>query len=145
MVNSESVILKSEKSTYQINNISTCIILLLSLDAIYRIYPSSIVDICLLSLADWITGHRHGDFICIHSYYISNQLNYFFPDRTKDKHVYENQQTPYYGKWRGCQIVFDAERSNKDYEPPAVSEGIAPSLAFESRFECGNLRQARRV
>ena len=78
MVNSESVILKSEKSTYQINNISTCIILLLSIDAIYRIYPSSIVDICLLSLADWITGHRHGDFICIYSYYISNQLNYFF-------------------------------------------------------------------
>ncbi|XP_013412947.1 cytosolic carboxypeptidase 2 [Lingula anatina] len=57
----------------------------------------------------------------------------------------DTQQTPYTGNWRGIQIVFDSEKSARDYAQPRVPEGCCPSLTFESRFECGNLRQARRV
>ncbi|GFO12547.1 cytosolic carboxypeptidase 2-like [Plakobranchus ocellatus] len=57
----------------------------------------------------------------------------------------DNQATPYKGKWRGVQVAFDSERSSRDFSPLPVPEGCCPSLVFESRFECGNLRQARRV
>ncbi|XP_064653134.1 uncharacterized protein LOC135503474 isoform X3 [Lineus longissimus] len=57
----------------------------------------------------------------------------------------DTQVTKYTNKWRGTHIVFDSEKSGKDYIPPAVQEGHCPSLLFESRFESGNLRQARRV
>ncbi|XP_059175471.1 cytosolic carboxypeptidase 2-like [Physella acuta] len=54
-------------------------------------------------------------------------------------------QTSYRGKWRGTQVAFDSERSARDYILLPVPEGCCPTLAFESRFECGNLRQARRI
>ena len=48
-------------------------------------------------------------------------------------------------------VVFDAERSPREPEPRA-SQSVGqqarfstPPLVFESRFECGNLRQARRM
>ncbi|KAK3581757.1 hypothetical protein CHS0354_036079 [Potamilus streckersoni] len=57
----------------------------------------------------------------------------------------DNQVTPYTSKWRGALIVFDSERSSRDHFPQPVPEGCCPTLHFESRFESGNLRQARRV
>ncbi|ESO85980.1 hypothetical protein LOTGIDRAFT_235577 [Lottia gigantea] len=42
-------------------------------------------------------------------------------------------------------IVYDSERSQRDYLPQPVPEGCCPNLVFESRFESANLRQARRV
>ncbi|KAK3798821.1 hypothetical protein RRG08_007178 [Elysia crispata] len=57
----------------------------------------------------------------------------------------DNQTTQFKGKWRGVQVAFDSERSSRDFSPLPVPEGCCPSLVFESRFECGNLRQARRV
>ncbi|XP_076456524.1 uncharacterized protein LOC143290869 isoform X2 [Babylonia areolata] len=57
----------------------------------------------------------------------------------------DNQTTPYNGRWRGTLIVYDSERSPREYNPQPVSEGCCPSLLFESRFESGNLRQARRI
>ncbi len=54
--------------------------------------------------------------------------------------------------WRGgTRIVFDADRSDRAaaaHARPAAAAappGDAPCLEFESRFESGNLRQARRV
>ncbi|RUS91741.1 hypothetical protein EGW08_000449, partial [Elysia chlorotica] len=57
----------------------------------------------------------------------------------------DNQTTHFKGKWRGVQVAYDSERSSRDFSPLPVPEGCCPSLVFESRFECGNLRQARRV
>ena len=48
-------------------------------------------------------------------------------------------------KWRGSQIVYDSERSDRDAHASGAPEGHVPGLKFESRFESGNLRQARRV
>ncbi|KAL8572170.1 hypothetical protein ACOMHN_057845 [Nucella lapillus] len=57
----------------------------------------------------------------------------------------DNQVTCYRGQWRGTVVVYDSEKSPRDWAPKAVTEGLCPSLGFESRFECGNLRQARRM
>lgn len=57
----------------------------------------------------------------------------------------ETQGHQFAQKWRGTQVVYDSEKSGRDYEPNPVAEGVAPSLVFESRFESGNLRQARRM
>ena len=57
----------------------------------------------------------------------------------------DSQSTAFGSRWHGTHIVYDADRSNKDFEAPCMSGGHAPSLLFESRFECGNLQQARRV
>ncbi|CAD5114345.1 DgyrCDS3484 [Dimorphilus gyrociliatus] len=57
----------------------------------------------------------------------------------------DKQQTEFDRRWRGVQIVYDSEKSGKDYQPPPVASGFCPSLTFESRFESGNLRQVRRV
>ncbi|XP_070209667.1 uncharacterized protein [Littorina saxatilis] len=58
----------------------------------------------------------------------------------------DNQTTPFNnGRWRGTLIVYDSERSPREYNPQPVSEGCCPNLVFESRFESGNLRQARRM
>uniref|UniRef100_A0A1I8HQD0 Cytosolic carboxypeptidase 2 n=1 Tax=Macrostomum lignano TaxID=282301 RepID=A0A1I8HQD0_9PLAT len=59
--------------------------------------------------------------------------------------TFDTQRTQFSGRWRGTQIVFDSERSPRHYSPPTVPEDTCPSLVFESRFESGNLRQARRV
>ncbi|XP_048731444.2 uncharacterized protein LOC125648400 isoform X14 [Ostrea edulis] len=59
--------------------------------------------------------------------------------------TFDNQQTPYTSKWRGVLIVYDSERSSRDHSPQPVPDGCCPNLVFESRFESGNLRQARRV
>ena len=61
--------------------------------------------------------------------------------------TFENQITQYTHKWRGICIVYDSEKSKRDQstmEPPR-NVNYAPHLVFESRFESGNLRQARRV
>ncbi|BFZ21529.1 hypothetical protein BsWGS_24568 [Bradybaena similaris] len=57
----------------------------------------------------------------------------------------ETQVTQYPGKWRGVQVAYDSDRSPRDFNPLPVPDGCCPTLMFESRFECGNLRQARRV
>ncbi|KAK3581760.1 hypothetical protein CHS0354_036079 [Potamilus streckersoni] len=69
---------------------------------------------------------------------------YFFHKDSNAQNV-DNQVTPYTSKWRGALIVFDSERSSRDHFPQPVPEGCCPTLHFESRFESGNLRQARRV
>jgi len=51
----------------------------------------------------------------------------------------------YPGKWRGLFVVYDSERSPRDHWPAPLPEYHCPSLVFESRFECGNLRQVRRT
>ena len=60
--------------------------------------------------------------------------------------TYENQTTQFTHKLRGIGVVYDSEKSPKiqKVEPPSKPL-IAPNLVFESRFERGNLRQARRV
>jgi hypothetical protein len=47
--------------------------------------------------------------------------------------------------WRGVIVVFDSERTPKDSVPAFFSQRHSPNLVFESRFESGNLRQARRM
>ncbi|KAK3087050.1 hypothetical protein FSP39_000988 [Pinctada imbricata] len=59
--------------------------------------------------------------------------------------TFDNQETQFTQKWRGVLIVYDSERSSRDRSPQPVPEGCCPNLVFESRFESGNLRQARRV
>ena len=59
--------------------------------------------------------------------------------------TFDNQVTQYSSKWRGVLIVYDSERSSRDRQAQPVPEGCCPNLVFESRFESGNLRQARRV
>ncbi|XP_070534077.1 uncharacterized protein [Ptychodera flava] len=56
-----------------------------------------------------------------------------------------NQKTRYSRRWDRVISVFDSERTTKGSVPHDVPEGCAPSLMFESRFESGNLRQARRI
>ena len=48
-------------------------------------------------------------------------------------------------RWRGKAVVFDSDRSTKSPVFHFVPDGFEPSLEFESRFESGNLRQARRM
>ncbi|KAH9508360.1 Cytosolic carboxypeptidase 2 [Bulinus truncatus] len=67
-------------------------------------------------------------------------LNYSVTNRT-----IETQNTAFKGKWKGTQVVFDSERSLRDCQQLSIPEGCCPTLGFESRFECGNLRQARRI
>ncbi|XP_076437932.1 cytosolic carboxypeptidase 2-like [Babylonia areolata] len=62
-----------------------------------------------------------------------------------DKTTADNQTTCYHGQWKGTLIVYDSEKSPRDHCPTPVTEGLCPSLRFESRFESGNLRQARRI
>ncbi|CAC5383170.1 AGBL2_3 [Mytilus coruscus] len=59
--------------------------------------------------------------------------------------TFDNQVTHFTSKWRGVLIVYDSERSSRDRQPQPVPDGCCPNLVFESRFESGNLRQARRV
>ena len=56
-----------------------------------------------------------------------------------------HQETRFPGRWRGLFIVYDSERSKRNHRPAALPDGHCPSLVFESRFESGNLRQARRT
>ncbi|XP_077868214.1 uncharacterized protein LOC100369281, partial [Saccoglossus kowalevskii] len=56
-----------------------------------------------------------------------------------------NQKTTFTRRWDKVISVFDSERTTKGSLPHDVPEGCAPSLMFESRFESGNLRQARRI
>ncbi|XP_077989987.1 uncharacterized protein LOC144444443 isoform X3 [Glandiceps talaboti] len=56
-----------------------------------------------------------------------------------------NQKTKFSRRWDRVISVFDSERTTKGSVPHDVPEGCAPSLMFESRFESGNLRQARRI
>ncbi|KAK7475648.1 hypothetical protein BaRGS_00033141 [Batillaria attramentaria] len=66
-------------------------------------------------------------------------------DEDESIRTVDNQVTPYTNRWRGVLIVYDSERSPRDYSPQPVTEGCCPNLVFESRFESGNLRQARRI
>ena len=75
---------------------------------------------------------------------IMRSLIYFSVPGAK---TFDNQVTQYTQKWRGICIVYDSEKSKRDQmtaEPPR-NPLYAPHLIFESRFESGNLRQARRV
>ncbi|XP_078584263.1 uncharacterized protein LOC144866622 isoform X3 [Branchiostoma floridae x Branchiostoma japonicum] len=65
----------------------------------------------------------------------------FFQHRT----INDNDQSRFPRPWRGKVVVFDSERMAKGQVPHNVPEGCCPSLSFESRFESGNLRQARRI
>ncbi|XP_066268250.1 uncharacterized protein [Branchiostoma lanceolatum] len=65
----------------------------------------------------------------------------FFQHRT----INDNDPTRFPRPWRGKVVVFDSERMAKGQVPHNVPEGCCPSLSFESRFESGNLRQARRI
>nr|XP_026690269.1 uncharacterized protein LOC104265751 isoform X2 [Ciona intestinalis] len=47
--------------------------------------------------------------------------------------------------WHGKPVVYDSERSSRSPPPHSVPDGMPESLVFESRFESGNLRQARRT
>jgi len=57
----------------------------------------------------------------------------------------ENSHQEMGDKWRGKPVVFDSDRSTKSPVFHFVPDGFQPSLEFESRFESGNLRQARRT
>lgn len=60
--------------------------------------------------------------------------------------------------WKSPVLVYDIEKSNRDCMPVnriatlacrdpdlILRDSLIPPLWFESRFECGNLRQARRM
>lgn len=67
-------------------------------------------------------------------------------DSVLGSRTYENQVTPYTHRIRGSGIVYDSVKSPKEQKTLQPSNPlIAPNLVFESRFECGNLRRARRV
>ena len=80
--------------------------------------------------------------LCTISFTLSSSYVFSEKNITVDTNSLNNR---YSGKWRGVMIIYDLEKSIRDYIPREVSEGLAPSLSFESRFECGNLRQARRM
>ncbi|XP_063950934.1 cytosolic carboxypeptidase 2-like isoform X3 [Lytechinus pictus] len=63
----------------------------------------------------------------------------------QDGRTIHTQKTKWYRPWEGTQNVFDSERTSKGTIPHTIPEGCCPSLVFESRFESGNLRQARRI
>eukprot|EP00057_Strongylocentrotus_purpuratus_P007594 XP_011662068.1 PREDICTED: uncharacterized protein LOC580601 isoform X8 [Strongylocentrotus purpuratus] len=63
----------------------------------------------------------------------------------QDGRTIHTQKTKWYRPWEGTQNVFDSERTTKGTIPHTIPEGCCPSLVFESRFESGNLRQARRI
>ncbi|XP_033121673.1 uncharacterized protein LOC117120721 isoform X2 [Anneissia japonica] len=56
-----------------------------------------------------------------------------------------NQRTKWFRPWDGSLIVYDSERSSRTNTVLDVPDGCCSSLLFESRFESGNLRQAKRV
>ncbi|XP_033640290.1 uncharacterized protein LOC117300677 isoform X3 [Asterias rubens] len=63
-----------------------------------------------------------------------------------DGRTVENQRTKWFRPFECTSLnVFDSERTSKGTIPHTVPDGCCPSLVFESRFESGNLRQARRV
>ncbi|XP_022106214.1 uncharacterized protein LOC110987635 isoform X3 [Acanthaster planci] len=65
------------------------------------------------------------------------------PDNSRTVH---SQRTKWFRPFEATSInIFDSERTSKGTIPHSVPEGCPPSLVFESRFESGNLRQARRV
>ncbi|XP_072175344.1 uncharacterized protein [Diadema setosum] len=68
-----------------------------------------------------------------------------YSDVSHDGRTVHTQRTKWYRPWEGAQNVFDSERTSKGTIPHTVPEGCCPSLVFESRFESGNLRQARRI
>ncbi|XP_072030712.1 uncharacterized protein [Amphiura filiformis] len=59
--------------------------------------------------------------------------------------VHTQRTNKWYRPWEQIQVVYDSERTTKGTVPHPVPEGCSPSLLFESRFESGNLRQAKRV
>ncbi|CAH1248158.1 AGBL3 [Branchiostoma lanceolatum] len=69
----------------------------------------------------------------------------FWPHVFQHRTINDNDPTRFPRPWRGKVVVFDSERMAKGQVPHNVPEGCCPSLSFESRFESGNLRQARRI
>ncbi|XP_071941889.1 uncharacterized protein [Antedon mediterranea] len=64
------------------------------------------------------------------------------PQKARTVH---NQRTRWFRPWDGSLMVYDSERSSRTSAILDVPEGCCSSLLFESRFESGNLRQAKRV
>lgn len=59
----------------------------------------------------------------------------------------DTQETPYNDniRWMRSVVVYDCEKTPPENIPVPTPSDCCPSLVFESRFESGNLRQARRV
>ncbi|PIK57933.1 putative cytosolic carboxypeptidase 2 isoform X10 [Apostichopus japonicus] len=66
-------------------------------------------------------------------------------DVPQETRTVENQKTKWFRPWEGTQVVFASERLSKGTVPHTTPDGCSQSIVFESRFESGNLRQARRV
>ena len=59
--------------------------------------------------------------------------------------VHTQKTGKWYRPWEQTRVVYDSERTSKGTVPHPVPEGCSESLVFESRFESGNLRQAKRM
>jgi hypothetical protein len=91
------------------------------------------------------------------SHKIIHSIPKFISNRVSDKEYYtdkmsfndlpssSNFNTQYTADWRFSTIVYDSQKSSRIQEPIIFAQRFSPSLVFESRFESGNLRQARRV
>lgn len=56
-----------------------------------------------------------------------------------------NEHVLYPQVWRGNLTVYERQNKGEANHSLVVPAGCAPCLAFESRFECGNLKQAKRI
>ena len=83
---------------------------------------------------------------------IIHQLPKFILKCDVNKEFYTNKDSiatqinsQYTADWKNYTVVFDCHKSPRIQEPIIFSQRYSPTLVFESRFESGNLRQARRV
>ncbi|KAJ8020790.1 Cytosolic carboxypeptidase 3 [Holothuria leucospilota] len=80
-----------------------------------------------------------------HISHVPEEKELLSSDVPQETRTVDNQKTKWFRPWEGTQVVFDSERLSKGTVPHTTPEGCCQSLVFESRFESGNLRQARRI
>ncbi|KAJ7370497.1 hypothetical protein OS493_032063 [Desmophyllum pertusum] len=66
-------------------------------------------------------------------------------DNSNTAHRVDNESLLFPHQWRGNFTVYERQNKGKGTHSHVVPTGCPPSLTFESRFECGNLKQAKRV
>ncbi|XP_078356615.1 uncharacterized protein LOC144641487, partial [Oculina patagonica] len=66
-------------------------------------------------------------------------------ENSNTAHRGSNENLLYPQQWRGNFTVYERQNKGQGTHSHVVPPGCPPSLTFESRFECGNLKQAKRV
>ncbi|XP_022809843.1 cytosolic carboxypeptidase 3-like [Stylophora pistillata] len=60
-------------------------------------------------------------------------------------HTVPNEDSRYPQQWRGNLTVYERQNREEGQQSHYVPSGCPPCLTFESRFECGNLKQVKRI